>query len=319
MVSVKCYLAYTSLPQSQWQLEIEVKWRKGISAVLEVPSSGYLNRLHACEQIFDCCYPDLQPTHFSSNPRNVSWSPKDFYEHVHVPDPHSLLAREPLRTPDLTSQLYPFQARAVRWLLSREQVQQDSNGQISQFSPIQSLPTSFKQCQDNSGNTTYRSRLLLQVLSQVEHIPEQFNGGILCEEMGLGKTVELISLISLHRFSGATSKVMDEFSGKEVTTCKATLIITPASIVEQWMQELERHAPSLKILHYKGIKHVHNGKRTREELTEQDVVLTTYTVLASEIHHAVGPPERSMRHEQKYKPKQSVSYTHLTLPTKRIV
>jgi len=304
IVSVKCSLAHMSLPHPHWQLEVEFKWREGSSPVLELANHG--NRLNACERIFDYCDPGPQPDPISMDnrvlSRKVPWSPKDFYEHVHVPDPHSSLADEPLKNPDLTCQLYPFQARAVRWLLSREKAQQGMNGQISQLLPAQSLPISFKRCEDDSGIITYRSRLLLQVFSKIENIPEQFNGGILCEEMGLGKTVELISLISLHKFLEEATKVVDEFSGNEVTTCKATLIITPPAILEQWMQELERHAPSLKVMHYKGIKQVaeDQAERTLKKLVKQDVVLTTYNVLSAEMHHAVGQPERSRRREQQY-------------------
>jgi len=309
MVSAKCSLAHISLPQSQWQLEIEFKWREGSSPVLELANHG--NRLKACEQIFDYCDPGPQLDHTSLDnrtvSRNVSWSPKDFYEHVHVPDSHSSLADEPLQNPDLTCQLYPFQARAVRWLLSREKVQQEMDGQISRLLPPQSLPISFKRCEDDSGNITYRSRLLLQIFSSIDNIPEQFNGGILCEEMGLGKTVELISLVSLHKFTGEATKVVDEFSGNEVTPCKATLIITPPAILEQWMQELERHAPSLKVMHYTGIKRVAegDGEKTLKKLMKQDVVLTTYSVLSAEVHHAVAQPERSRRREQQYSNQKS--------------
>ena len=53
-------------------------------------------------------------------------------------------------------------------------------------------------------------------------------GGFLCDEMGLGKTVQLVSTILGNRMP-------------------RTLIIVPKSIITQWVQEINRFAPTLTV------------------------------------------------------------------------
>lgn len=141
----------------------------------------------------------------------------------------------------------------------------------------------------------------------------QLSGGLLAEEMGLGKTVELMALISLHqRPTMPTGLLFDEQSRTNVTRSRATLIITPATILQQWQAELRRHAPNLSVYHYQGIptgqpkKNAQTEESLIKELaTSYDIVLATYATLAREVHFAEDPPDRNMRHERKHDRKRS--------------
>jgi E3 ubiquitin-protein ligase SHPRH len=128
--------------------------------------------------------------------------------------------------------------------------------------------------------------------------------------MGLGKTVEMISLITLHRRSrdGPTS-IFDHFTGRDVQKTAATLIITPPSILQQWISEINRHAPHLKVLHYEGIKP--KSKVTASDLLKNlatsDIVISTYSVLAAEINFTQLNPTKQLRNESKYpRPKSPI-------------
>lgn len=131
------------------------------------------------------------------------------------------------------------------------------------------------------------------------------SGGLLAEEMGLGKTVELLALISLHRRPQADyQKVRDLPSDTVVTPSRATLIVTPSSLHQQWMSELARHAPRLAVYHYQGIPTGHQRTAPRvlsvRQLREDyDVVVTTYHILTKELPFAEDPPERNMRHARR--------------------
>ncbi|KAG0038481.1 DNA repair protein rad16 [Podila clonocystis] len=85
-----------------------------------------------------------------------------------------------------------------------------------------------------------------------------FQGGILADEMGMGKTIQMISLLLTE-------------------PGKPNLIVAPTVAIVQWKNEINDHAPSLKVLIF------HGPKRTElmSELTKQDVVLTTYSILES--------------------------------------
>ncbi len=130
--------------------------------------------------------------------------------------------------------------------------------------------------------------------------------GILAEEMGLGKTVEMIALITLHKrprnvFGTSVTSPEEHLPRSE------TLIITPPSILPQWISELQRHSPTLKVFNYKGIKsypELDHGQLL-DKLSNQDVVLTTYNVLSSEIHYSLPDPDRRLRAEKRYVPPKS--------------
>ena len=135
-----------------------------------------------------------------------------------------------------------------------------------------------------------------------EQVPRRMSaelkGGLLAEEMGLGKTVEMITLFKLHKWNPAKQSP----SPRKFPQCPATLIITPPAILQQWKNELRTLASGLTVLVYEGLR-VEAGKSNHETLisrcTQNDIVLTTYNVLAKEIHYA-ETPSRSLRHEKKY-------------------
>jgi len=92
------------------------------------------------------------------------------------------------------------------------------------------------------------------------HLHRQELGGILADEMGLGKTLQAIALLSaVHRENRAGT----------------SLVVCPASLLENWRRELARFAPDLRVF-------VHHGARrltARSQFSEYDVVLTSYGTL----------------------------------------
>lgn len=82
-------------------------------------------------------------------------------------------------------------------------------------------------------------------------------GGILADEMGLGKTLQIIALISQRRMQDPG---------------RASLVIVPATLMENWSRELAKFAPALRIY-----RHVGSGRTRRpSEIAKADVVITTY-------------------------------------------
>lgn len=116
---------------------------------------------------------------------------------------------------------------------------------------------------------------------------------------GLGKTCELIALMCLNKRRIDTENT----EGHTLIKSRATLIVTPPTILQQWKDELARHAPGLSVLHYKGVSDVGSSKQEVQDITKdlaaRDVVITTYSVLSKEVHFAVDPPERSLRHRDR--------------------
>lgn len=280
------YEARLSLSGQQPLLEVRILWLDSTSP----------------RERIDDHYRSVLYAPFSPNPTKsvdyqfcgLPWSVKDFYDNVHVPSPE---LTERLKLDMLECTLYPFQDRATRWMLSREGVDALSSGQlVASEQNASKLPLDFRQEQDAFRHPIYISNALGVITTSSTELQDRYQpvrGGILAEAMGLGKTVEVIALMSLHRKTNSPLEMRNPDGLRETS---ATLIITPPSILEQWCQEIAEHAPGLQVYRYTGMKgHKKDKKNMIEFLAQQDVVLTTYNVIASEIHYVKERPDRNLR------------------------
>lgn len=90
-------------------------------------------------------------------------------------------------------------------------------------------------------------------------IADQGLGCILGDEMGLGKTMQVIALMLSERYHGRG----------------ATLVVAPATLLENWRRELVKFAPSLMVLVHIGP----NRAGMAAKLTGYDVVVTSYDMV----------------------------------------
>lgn len=247
--------------------------------------------------LLDLCAPQGSPLIWEA------WSPRDFYDNVFVPDKKDLL--DSPRIDQLRCELYPFQARALRWLLGREGIAYDGTKMVMvQKEDVKNpLPHGFVQTVDGDGRDCFISHFLGVMSTERQLVQQSYaelKGGILAEEMGLGKTVEICALICLHR-QQTSVRMLGTFLDPMQNTA-ATLIITPPSILKQWKNELQSLSPELKVMVYEGIRREaveHSHQQLVERFRHHDIVLTTYSVLAAEIHYA-PVPSRDLRHQKKY-------------------
>ncbi|KAK3308120.1 SNF2 family N-terminal domain-containing protein [Chaetomium strumarium] len=283
------------------ELQIEVEWNER-TTIWGSERSNSQSQQALREEVLKTC-------------ERPSWSPQDFYEAACVPDKASLdAAVSSMEIPKLEATLYPFQRRAVQWLLRREGAEWSPGSHARApgvrpyvMSASSELPISFTSAKDADGSTIYLSPLLGVATRDTAlfRSVQDLRGGILAEEMGLGKTLEMIALILLHRRLESPVMVFDPFLGRDLLTASATLIIAPSTLLDQWLSELSLHAPSLKVMFYPGVKKIAKLKPgsheiSAEQLAQQDVVITTYEVLRSEIWAASDEPGRTLRNEQQY-------------------
>lgn len=247
------------------------------------------------DDILDICAPE------GLREKTDSWSPRDFYDNVYVPKVDGVAPDVP-PLDQLQCKLYSFQKRAVQWLLWRE-------GAVESHEPpreLRGLPHGFIRTTDGDGRQCLISHfwgMATTCTSVPVNMSSEPKGGILAEEMGLGKTVEMIALLTLHKWDPSKQSPSPE----NFPRCSATLIITPPAILQQWRNELQGLAPGLSVFVYEGLR-VEAAKSDHEALisqcTQHDIVLTTYNVLASEIYYAEAP-NRNLRHEKRYEKRLS--------------
>lgn len=89
-------------------------------------------------------------------------------------------------------------------------------------------------------------------------------GGCLADDMGLGKTLQVISLLTVDK---AVRKPK-----------RPSLLIVPASLIGNWLSEIEKFSPTLRVL----VMHSSAGTAVSQQapnLAETDLVITTYGMI----------------------------------------
>lgn len=247
-----------------------------------------------------------------------------------------------LSHPYITSKLYPFQRKTVNWLLTREHREFNAEKRSCDEIPLVPSETvallkSFPDCDseeldvkisealdqlcfgwkrvvvrdivcwynDYTGNVMSETQMIdhLLKLENTAYTTERGGCGYLCEEMGLGKTVEIITLIMHNQrleseIGRSISLQFNEES--DIRICKkakTTLIAAPESIIRQWYTEISLMCPYLLVTIYRGLNQYPELKNipkyTAEFLQRYDVVLMNYSVMSRELDFAVYSSQRA--------------------------
>lgn len=157
----------------------------------------------------------------------------------------------------LQTQLLPYQRQALAWLLEKE------NPQLPPEGSDDAVQLWKRQPRTKGVFTNIATNFALQ-----NQEPKLASGGILSDDMGMGKTLEMIALM-----------VAD---AKVASTSKSTLIIAPVGVMSNWSGQIASHVKAdhaLRVLVHHG-----SGKKAMkaEDFAEYDVVITSYGTLATE-------------------------------------
>ncbi len=93
-------------------------------------------------------------------------------------------------------------------------------------------------------------------------------GACLADDMGLGKTIQLIALLQAEREPDASGN----------GSAGPTLLVVPTSVVGNWVRELRRFSPELRVLVHHGITRA-TGEEMIQNAQQHDVVITTYALV----------------------------------------
>lgn len=104
-----------------------------------------------------------------------------------------------------------------------------------------------------------------QGLNWLNFLDEFGFGGCLADDMGLGKTLQIIAFILTQK----TKQVQN-----------TNLIIVPTSLIFNWQAEIEKFAPSLKVLTIYGTDRV----KTADDFDRYEIILTSYGTLLTDVN-----------------------------------
>ena len=103
------------------------------------------------------------------------------------------------------------------------------------------------------------------------HFLRQFSfGGCLADDMGVGKTAQVLALLESRRELHAKVEA-------------PSLVVVPKSLIFNWKQEIQRFTPQLRVLDYTGTARSH--AREKDEFSLYDIILTTYGTLRRDALH----------------------------------
>ena len=102
------------------------------------------------------------------------------------------------------------------------------------------------------------------------HLYRQELGGILADEMGLGKTLQALALLAAVKAGRGP--------GAGGSAALPSLVVCPASLVENWRREAARFTPELRVF-------VHHGanRLAAVDFAAYDLIITSYGTLARDV------------------------------------
>ena len=141
--------------------------------------------------------------------------------------------------------LYTFQQEGIAWMASREE-QGD----------WLSLHPSWIQLQTAGGTYIYLHKWTGELSARFFPAPRQETcGGMLCDDVGLGKTVQLLGLVLARRPPPDFAVKELPSHTNQVLPIKGTLIVAPEALLPQWESEIRKHTKrgALKACTYLGV------------------------------------------------------------------
>jgi len=114
-------------------------------------------------------------------------------------------------------------------------------------------------------------------VSWLHHLYQHELGGILADEMGLGKTLQALALISSLK-QPSRNRGRRSLS-TQIAPSKRSLVVCPASLVENWRREAEKRCPELKAFVNMGASRF----KTESDLGDADLIITSYGTLIRDL------------------------------------
>ncbi|KAK7254945.1 putative tubulin polyglutamylase [Aureococcus anophagefferens] len=199
----------------------------------------------------------------------------------------------------------PYQLMALRWMRSMEELDRGLNGLF------------WERRDFVDGGCFYYAPDLGEARLEA---PPTVHGGLLSDEMGMGKTLEMLSLVCARPATAAAlaaadlaadeREAPDDGAAKPLAASRATLLVLPPALVSQWLDEIRKStvAPGPRVACFVtdedrkalvpercDLRGAGGKKATKREffvqrraalerLADHDVVVTTYNALTGPVY-----------------------------------
>ncbi|KAI9663837.1 MAG: hypothetical protein M1821_007327 [Bathelium mastoideum] len=170
----------------------------------------------------------------------------------------------------LNTRLLLHQEKALEFMMQRESGEIPDEFRLWKLEEIEGQAR-YVHCVTNAKSSTFC---------------EENGGGILADEMGMGKSLSILSLIVRTLEKGrdwAKEVSMEDDVHSERQRSKATLIIVPSSLlINGWFEEMRYHLDTqLKVVRYHGQK---RGDH-KTLFDDSDIIITTYSTLSMDFRN----------------------------------
>lgn len=271
------------------------------------------------------CFPNPTKYQLPSNAYETPPSVSSFYSLIteNTSNLHNDPNTKKLEIPGFTKTLLPYQVDSLKWLLNHEgiylEIEGENNDQINLckiqindedlcndctvskwLDKISPGWTRLKLYGDQDihywfnpySGSICTNEMAIDYLKSMKDIPPA--KGFLCEEMGLGKTLEMISLIESNPRLKYSSEPKQYYldSSRIVKECKTTMVLCPETIINQWYEEIQNTC-SLNVFIYnpcRGFEDKISPSKIADDLSKYDIILVSYTILANELDRALFKP-----------------------------
>jgi len=104
-------------------------------------------------------------------------------------------------------------------------------------------------------------------VSWIQYLEQLGLNGCLADDMGLGKSLQVIARLVTERDPENTGD-----------SPLPTLLIAPTSVVGNWQKEIEKFAPHLQSMIHHGSSRIQDEKEFQEAILKQDIAITSFTL-----------------------------------------
>ncbi|KAL7933036.1 SNF2 family N-terminal domain-containing protein [Trichoderma chlorosporum] len=177
----------------------------------------------------------------------------------------------------VAQKLLRHQEQALGFMLKRESGHMDDRYRL------------WETLNREDGTKEYRHRVTrAKITTGIQ--PNERGGGILADEMGMGKTLSMLALIMKTIEDGQEWAKQQESGPKvegAIKRSRSTLVVVPSALlILNWINEIKKR---LK----KGVKYIkyHNSDRPKslDMIADSDIVVTTYSTLTAEFQTKSKP------------------------------